>query len=482
MNDFYPQDSKHDKDSKPDIDSKHDLPPPSYDAAHAGSSQLTSEKSNASSSKTGVWGNFKALVTLTQTPEQRQKYIKKCEEEENKRWPDTQKRDIAARYQAIVGLKHLATERDKRYLKRLRMGYFEPIPLAWSQDQYGPLTRPCFTSTFYDDLGEERLYWTLNHAIHDGKPRLKSMPRTEVGELALAAQRARRAKSIDATYISRGDAFLGNDLYRKRGYTKQVPAPPIHKVFAEMQHQVHEGQIQVDTMILLDVSASMGWDHLGFDQPRHINVVHNILRRAINHMETRDQFPDPNGHRGVETVMFNSSAMRLGKIDHLNFEQQWATIRDRVYSGGGTCVMRGWNQCKNLHFELHGGNGNAYYDPVFGWQATPKMPKLSLLVMLDGEASDMDEFELELLGETWCYTTIVLIGQEDCPNHHRHANELDRICQANDHIQFYDCHGRICERLVVHDVLQRVYAENAPDKNEILDPQYDLPPPPYTRK
>ena len=38
-----------------------------------------------------------------------------------------------------------------------------------------------------------------------------------------------------------------------------------------MQHQAHEGQIQVDTMILLDVSASMGWDHYGFDQPRHIS-------------------------------------------------------------------------------------------------------------------------------------------------------------------------------------------------------------------
>jgi hypothetical protein len=66
----------------------------------------------------------------------------------------------------------------------------------------------------------------------------------------------------------------------------------------------------------------------------------------------------------------------------------------------------------------------------------------------------------------------VLIGQEDCPHHHRHANELDRISKANDHIQYYDCHGRICERLVVHDVLQRVYAENAPNREEIMNPLY----------
>ena len=104
----------------------------------------------------------------------------------------------------------------------------------------------------------------------------------------------------------------------------------------------------------------------------------------------------------------------------------------------------------------------------------------------------VDEFELEcvtmlsaildvtliflivfrLLGENWAYVTIVLIGQENCPHHHRHANELERISKANEHIQSYDCHGRICERLVVHDVLQRVYAENAPKREEIMDPQY----------
>lgn len=130
-------------------------------------------------------------------------------------------------------------------------------------------------------------------------------------QLALAAQRARRAQSIDTTYISRGDAFLGNELYRKRGYTKQVPAPPIHKVFAEMQHQAHEGQIQVDTMILLDVSASMGWDHYGFDQPRHISQsvpklpfpITKILRRrraqhpAQGHQPHGDTRPVPGPER-----------------------------------------------------------------------------------------------------------------------------------------------------------------------------------------
>ncbi len=36
------------------------------------------------------------------------------------------------------------------------------------------------------------------------------------------------------------------------------------------------------------------------------------------------------------------------------------------------------------------------------------MVKLSLLVLLDGEANDIDEWELEVLGETWAYVTILL--------------------------------------------------------------------------
>jgi hypothetical protein len=312
-------------------------------------------------------------------------------------------------------------------------------------------------------------------------------PANEAAALSMAHQRRKRAKTLDTSYASEGDFFRATPEYMRKGYTKQVPAPPIHGEFAAIQHQAREaarqGRIEVDTMILLDVSSSMGWDHDGFDQPRHVDVVHNILRRAINHMEVKKRYPDlpylEDVNCGVETVMFNSYGYRVGKINATNFEARWTEIRNAVYSGGGTQIMSGWNLVKSIHFELHGGNGNAWYDDIYGWQATPQMPKLSLLVMLDGEASDMDEFELELLGETWAYVTIVLIGQEDCPHHHRHANELDRISKANDHIQYYDCHGRICERLVVHDVLQRVYAENAPNREEIMNPLYDIPPPAY---
>lgn len=75
--------------------------------------------------------------------------------------------------------------------------------------------------------------------------------------------------------------------------------------------------------------------------------------------------------------------------------------------------MQGWQTVKATYFKhQHDNYGHGRLDPVYGWQATPGMPKLSLLVFLDGEAMDMDEFELELLGETWAYVTIALVGME----------------------------------------------------------------------
>jgi len=128
--------------------------------------------------------------------------------------------------------------------------------------------------------------------------------------------------------------------------------------------------------------------------------------------------------------------------------------------------------------QQHQKHGHGLWDPVFGWQPTPGMPKLSLLVFLDGEANDMDEFELELLGETWAYVTIALVGMENCPHHHSHAIELERVTKFNPHVGFFDVHGRVCERLVVQDLLKSVYPVDPPQYSEIVKPEYDLHPEP----
>ncbi|KAK9241492.1 hypothetical protein V1506DRAFT_246254 [Lipomyces tetrasporus] len=71
------------------------------------------------------------------------------------------------------------------------------------------------------------------------------------------------------------------------------------------------------------------------------------------------------------------------------------------------------------------------------------------------EATDMDEFELDLLGLSWAHVTIFLIGVDGCPHHHRHANELQRISDVNHDVSFIDAQGNTPERFVTHELLKR---------------------------
>lgn len=136
-------------------------------------------------------------------------------------------------------------------------------------------------------------------------------------------------------------------------------------------------------------------------------------------------------------------------MNHRNFDKMWANVS----FGGGTRVMSGWQKAKELHFQRH--SASATYHPVYGWQAGPQTPMLRVLLLLDGEATDMDEFELELLGLDWVHVTIFLIGVDGCPHHHRHANELQRISDGNPRVAFVDAQGNMPERFVTHELLKR---------------------------
>lgn len=153
---------------------------------------------------------------------------------------------------------------------------------------------------------------------------------------------------------------------------------------------------------------------------------------------------------GYDLLTFSTHARHIGTINHANFEATW---RAGVRLGGGTRVMTGWQKAKELHFAKH--SASAVHHPVLGWQAGPATPMLRLLLLLDGEATDMDEFELDLLGLSWAHVTVFLVGVEGCPHHHRHANELQRIGDANPHVSFVDVQGNAPERYVTHELLKR---------------------------
>ena len=389
---------------------------------------------------------------------------------------------------------YLRTQHPKQFKKQMEKGYMEPIPTAWVQNRRLAYLYP--EPSYWETPAEKRLYYLLNNGVMpDGSMHPVMRPlninRDMYTIIRRGNERNARQVNIDvqrlANYQSPGDVFQSDVQIKSHHYSAQVP----NIVYAARTAALHEladgilhGTDHLETMLLIDVSGSMTWNpHMGMvgpdgmrrfhDQPANIRLVEHLVHRVLHHMIPRAQKQHPT-QQGIEAVTFSTFGTYIGQLTASHFQRDWAT---RVQLGGGTQVMQGWQTVKSTYFAHQNSNyGHGRWDPVFGWQTTPGMPKLSLLVFLDGEATDMDEFELELLGETWAYVTIALVGMENCPHHHSHAVELERVAKFNPHVGFYDVHGRVCERIVVEELLSSVYPVDPPQYSEILKPEYDLPP------
>ncbi|KAJ6021329.1 hypothetical protein N7540_006833 [Penicillium herquei] len=424
------------------------------------------EKSAKSSRLSGLRRAFSIKSSEERAAEKTAKAVANAEAlrneilyEENGRWPDESWRHLVAEYQSHVGMtKKIADLRARfplQYLHLLRAGYFEPIPVDWANLASNPLKfsieaasgwrgiTPAWRG--YEDTAEERLYWVLNHREGVTGPRMKPDP---ISAMQLARARMASAVEPPPAYFSPNDTC--HLQHKSDGYSKQVMPAPFRPFDAP---EVPSD----DTMILLDVSGSMSFDPVRpiyqqalitayerSTQPKNKDLAKAIIRRFTDAMINHDH-----NSTGYQLVTFDDQAEYIGFVNHKSFEQTW----DQIRFGGRTRVMTGWQLVKNLHFQKH--SESAFYHPVYGWQAGPETPKLRLLLLLDGEASDMDEFELDLLSLSWVHVTIFLIGVDGCPHHHRHANELQRISEVNPHVSFVDAQGNTPERFVTHELLKR---------------------------
>lgn len=179
-------------------------------------------------------------------------------EEERGRWPDRNTRQIVANYQEDMGITalitHLRANKPLQYLRLLRAGYFEPIPVAWATLTSNPLRftidaavgwrgiTPAWRG--FENTAEERLHWVLNHRTADSGARSKP---DMISALDMARARMASAVEPPPAYYSAGDTCRRQ--LRFRGYSNQVMPPPVRPV--------DEPQMRTDDMILLDASGSM---------------------------------------------------------------------------------------------------------------------------------------------------------------------------------------------------------------------------------
>ncbi|MCJ1382281.1 hypothetical protein MMC17_005394 [Xylographa soralifera] len=444
---------------------------------------------------------FSALGGDSKTPmEKKQQIMAKADSLMSDRWgpPGSQRREMVARYWTATRMFHhwmfLHGQHPRQFRKYLEKGYMEPITTAMVRTRELAYLYP--EGSYYETPAEKRLYYLLNNGVMpDGSRHAAIRPlnitRDRYTIIRRGNQRNARQIPLDpkelAKYMSPGDVFQSDKQIKSHSYSQQVPNTVYDtrkKALHEFAEGILDGTDHLETMLLIDVSGSMTWNpHSGIpgpdgitryhDQPSNIRLVEHLVRRVMNHMLPRAQKEHP-GQRGIDVVTFSGYGTYIGQLSTTNFKRDW---QSKVRLGGGTQVMQGWQKVKATYFEHQNREyGHGRFDTDFGWQPTPGMPKLSLLVFLDGEAIDMDEFELELLGETWAYVTIALVGMENCPHHHSHAIELERVARFNPHVGFFDVHGRVCERIIVQDLLGSVYPVDPPVYEEICKPEYDLKP------
>ncbi|KAJ5971856.1 uncharacterized protein N7479_001774 [Penicillium vulpinum] len=416
------------------------------------------------SSKPSAFGSLKRMLSKNTSEEKAGKisiHPKELRaailEEEQGRWPSQEWRQLVEAYQETVGISQkvadLRARRPIQYLHLLRAGYFEPIPMAWAKSTSSPLkliidafggwrgVTPSWRG--YKDLAEERLYWAMNTT--DGIARNKTKP-DSISAMNMARSRIESAVSTPTEYFSPDDIC---NIQSIEAYSKQVMAP--FRSFAEPAIPLDE------TMILLEASKSMNSPPLLPYYNEHLITGYSVskqakskdIAKAVIHRFSQAMINHDHDTRGYQLVTFANQARYAGLINHQNLEQIWSNIR----FGGETRLMLGWQRAKELHFQKH--FGTAVYHPMYGWQAGPQTPILRLLIVLDGEAADMNEFQLDLLGLSWVYVTIFLMGADGCPNHHRLANELQRISNTNPRISFLDAQGNMPERFITHELLKR---------------------------
>lgn len=209
--------------------------------------------------------------------------------EENGRWPDEAWRHMVEIYQEKVGMTRkiadLRVRHPTQYLHLLRAGYFEPIPVAWANQDSNPLKFSIEASAGwrgltpawrgFEDTAEERLYWVLNH--REGSVGMRMKP-DFISEMNMARTRMASAVEPPPEYYSANDTCHLQHI--TDGYSKQVMPSPF-KAFDRPEVPTD------DTMILLDVSGSMDFDPLRPNYDQYMITGYSRSTQPKNKGESR---------------------------------------------------------------------------------------------------------------------------------------------------------------------------------------------------
>lgn len=182
---------------------------------------------------------------------------------------------------------------------------------------------------------------------------------------------------------------------------------------------------------LIDTSGSMTWPATEGSTIERRSVVGEAMGALVAKLEKEDAQAakeleaematggtDEEG--GLMTILFAdaNNARVLGDLNDQNWQEKWGGIK----WGGGTHIMPGWNLVVDNYMSEFGD--------------TPKQdrPALLALVITDGEAEDMAEFEAmcaQPSGGTYICVAVIGFG----PDHDATLAAYQKVAAANPHVR-----------------------------------------------
>jgi hypothetical protein len=189
--------------------------------------------------------------------------------------------------------------------------------------------------------------------------------------------------------------------------------------------------VDKEPLAVIDTSGSMTWPAAEGSPIERRSVVGEAMGKLVAKLEVEDaqaakeleaeMATGGEGEAGgLMTVLFADAdnARVLGDLNDANWQEKWGSIA----WGGGTFIMPGWQLAVDNYMEEFGD--------------TPKQdrPALLALVITDGEAKDMAEFEAECAKTTGgTYICVAIIGFG--PEHDATLAAYQKLADANKHVR-----------------------------------------------
>jgi hypothetical protein len=189
--------------------------------------------------------------------------------------------------------------------------------------------------------------------------------------------------------------------------------------------------VDKEPVAVIDTSGSMTWDAAEGSGVKRRDIVGEAMGKLVAKLEVEDAQAAKELEEamaagsteeagGLMTVLFADAdnARVLGDLNDANWQEKWGSIQ----WGGGTHIMPGWQLAVDDYME------------EFGDQPKQDRPALLALVITDGEAEDMAEFEAECAKTTGgTYICVAIVGYG--PDHDRTLAAYQKLADANKHVR-----------------------------------------------